>query len=121
MIMSSGTHLLCPQRRKIISKGDNLMSTFVIDPDQIDERPLKTLILTLNHIASAKNSNGEFVGQGELSMPELLKIVGFDREVNERIRRARGPVKLQFKKDGTGTATNAGIKIDEDLPGTGGF
>jgi hypothetical protein len=97
------------------------MSTFVIDPDQIDERPLQALILTLNHIASSKKSNGEFVGQGELTMPELLKIVGFDREVNERIRKARGPVKMKFKKDGTGTATNEGIKIEEDLPGTGGF
>jgi hypothetical protein len=97
------------------------MSTFVIDPDQIDERPLQELILTLNKIASTKNSNSEFVGQGELTMTELLNIVGFDREVNERIRKARGPAKLQFKKDGTGTATNVGNKIEEDLPGTSGF
>ena len=97
------------------------MSTFVIDPDQIDERSLGALILTLNNIASSKNNNSEFSGQGELTMTELLKIVGFDREVNERIRKARGSVKLQFKKDGNGTATNVGIKIEEDLPGTGGF
>lgn len=97
------------------------MSTFVIDPDQIDKGPLQELILTLNKIASSKNSKGEFVGQGELTMTELLNIVGFDREVNERIRKARGSVKLKFKKDGIGSATNTGTKIEEDLPGTSGF
>jgi hypothetical protein len=108
-------------RHKIIRKGDTIMSTFVIDPDQIDEHSLGALILTLNQIASSKNNNGEFSGQNELTMTELLKIVGFDREVNERIRKARGSVKLRFKKDGTGSAVNDGVKIEEDLPGTGGF
>jgi len=57
---------------------------------------------------------------GKIKLTDLLTIINFPTEVNLRIKKARGDVDVECKKD-VCTATNSGDKINEGIPGTNGF
>jgi hypothetical protein len=57
-------------------------------------------------------------GGGKLTVPELLDILNFPPEVNDRINKARGDVNLVCPDSTSGRFTNTGKQISEDIPGT---
>jgi len=56
-------------------------------------------------------------GGGKLTAPELLDILNFPPEVNERLNKARGDVNVCPTGPTTGQFTNKGEKVGEDIPG----
>lgn len=59
-------------------------------------------------------------GGGKLATADLLKIFGFPKDVEDRIRKSRGDTEILCSSKSAGTFFNKGATVEEDLPGTRG-
>jgi hypothetical protein len=83
----------------------------------VDGHALQAMIKMVNDLAQSKDKNGKLTGEGEVPITDLLEILDFKEDAKRRILAARPkPVRFKFNKDGTGTATNEGLRIKEPLP-----
>ena len=58
--------------------------------------------------------------KGQIQLTKLLAIINFPPEVNTRIQKARGNVKVECNK-GKCIAFNKGKEVNENIPGGNGF
>jgi len=84
----------------------------IIPPENIASASLSTLFFAVRQIVTK--------GGGTIPLTQMLTIINFPPEINERIKKARGP--LLVKCYGAYCeATNTGKKIEENIPGAGGW
>lgn len=96
-----------------------ILGSVTIPPDQIDGAKLRALYDLL-----LRTSSGG--GTSDLQMTDLLAIVSFPPDVEERIRLARGAVAVREcqtlgPRRHRCKATNNGSRVEEDIPGSGGL
>lgn len=83
---------------------------FTIAPANIDPTALSMMFKAIENIIAKQ--------RGMIPLTQLLSILNFPPEINSKIMRARGPLKVLCKNE-TCTASNIGEKVEENLPGAG--
>ncbi len=106
-----------PESASRVSSIIEPLVEYQIDPNQISQQKLNELFETISPIACGGTG-------GTIQMTDLLAIVSFPPEVQQRIRNARGPVRISNCTSSSAvcqcSAANNGQQVEENIPGAGG-